>query len=302
MLNAGVDKVTSKFQARAGEVAAELAKQFADARVREHLYERRLVVSVVHDAQGRLDTEASTIHGNAEGLHLLGLSAAVPTRWSALQARLGEHGAWAAGPGAGRGQRAQRCLAAGAEPRSAHPTAIYIPLVIKAESADGQVRQLVLIFVPAHAERLVPLLGWSFPRGMPDPVKYLLHLVRKMFRARWDILEPRYQEARYKAPTAGRLPGAGAPGGGRLRPDAAAVGGRWRGRPGPLLRHLPQGPAWRGHGLRRRVDAAAPPGCAIPPPLQADELATLLKDLLDNNSHWLNLASRQFMHAVQDLG
>ncbi|GCL60988.1 toll/interleukin-1 receptor domain-containing protein [Pseudaquabacterium pictum] len=300
VLNAGVDKVTSKFQARAGEVAAELAKQFADARVREHLYERRLVVSVVHDDQGRLDADASTIHGNAEGLHLLGLSAAVPTRWSALQARLGEHGAWLLDLA-----QAAVSVPTGALPPALSPfrtpDGIYIPLVIKAESADGQVRQLVLIFVPAHAERLVPMLGWSFPRGMPDPVKYLLHLVRMMFRARWDILEPRYQEARYKAPAPARClelarlvvadydqmqrqsEADGQSGLDRffatfhkdLRGEVTACADDWM------------------RGTAKLRDATA---------LQADELAMLLKDLLDNNSHWLGLASRQFMHAVQDLG
>jgi hypothetical protein len=52
------------------------------------------------------------------------------------------------------------------------------------------------------ADRLRPLLDWSLPKNMPDTFAYLVRLIRMMFRARWEILEPRYQEAKYRLPTA----------------------------------------------------------------------------------------------------
>ncbi|MES2714840.1 MAG: toll/interleukin-1 receptor domain-containing protein [Pseudomonadota bacterium] len=298
-LNADVDRPTSDFYLRGRDVASLLAKQFAEARVREHFYERRLVINVVHRDRDRIDAEASTIHGNAEGLNLLGLGEGVPARWAALQARLGENGAWLL-----ELEQAIATVPTGALPPALSPFrcpgGIYIPLVVKAESADGLLRQLVLIFVPASAERLLPLLGWSFPKAMPDPVKYLLHLVRMMFRARWEILEPRYQEAKYKTPTPQRCAelaalvladyaqmqhDSDADGQGGLDRFFAAFHKELRGEVAAC------GDEWMQCTGRLR-DASAP---------SANELAELLKALLQNNARWLSLASRQFMHAVHDL-
>jgi hypothetical protein len=300
VLNADVGNPTSDLFLRAREVADLLALQFAEARVHEHFYERRLVINVVHKAPDQIDAEASTIHGNAEGLNLLGLSEGVPARLAAVQARLGDNGAWLQ-----ELEQTMVTVPTGALPPALSPlrtsSGLYIPLVVKAESADGMLRQLVLIFVPANAERLLPLLGWSFPRGMPDPVKYLLQLVRMMFRARWEILEPRFQEAKYRAPDAARcaelarevLAGyeqmqrdADADGNSGLdrffatfhkdlRADVAACGEEWM------------------QCTKALRDAS---------PLDADTLAQRLQDLLQNNTRWLSLASRQFMHAVHDLG
>ncbi len=300
VLNAEVGQPTSDFFQRGRDVASLLTQQFAQARVREHFYERRLVITVVHKTRTLIDADASTIHGNADGLNLLGLNAAVPSRWSALQARLGENGAWLL-----ELEQAIATVPDGALPPALSPfraaSGIYIPLVIKAESADGQLRQLVLIFVPAHADRLQPLLGWSFPRGMPDPVKYLLQLVRMMFSARWEILEPRYQEARYKAPTPARcleLARLVVADYDQMQRQSEADGNAGLDRFFTTFHRDLRGEVaacsdtWMRSTARLR-DATA---------LNADDLATLLKDLLDNNAHWLNLASRQFAHAVHDLG
>ena len=83
-------------------------------------------------------------------------------------------------------------------------TGIYIPVIAKAESVDGILRQLAVIFVTANVERLRPLFDWSLPASMPGTFKALLQMVRMIFRARWEILEPRYQEAKYRAPSAER--------------------------------------------------------------------------------------------------
>src|SRR5208282_2328881 len=72
------------------------------------------------------------------------------------------------------------------------------------ESVDGIVRQLAVIFVAANVERLRPLFNWILPVSMPERVKTLLQVVRMIFRARWEILEPRFKEAKYRAPSTER--------------------------------------------------------------------------------------------------
>src|SRR5262249_45889015 len=79
---------------------------------------------------------------------------------------------------------------------------IYIPVIVKAEIVDRVLRQVFVIFVPADSQRLGPLFeGSSLPMGMPATLKSLVHLLRIMFRARWDILEPRREEVIYKHPS-----------------------------------------------------------------------------------------------------
>ena len=74
-LNSDVGNVTSEFYKRATDVKTQLAKQFAEARVREHFYEMRLLISVCYDDAGQVDAEKSTVEGNPEALNLLGLEA-----------------------------------------------------------------------------------------------------------------------------------------------------------------------------------------------------------------------------------
>jgi hypothetical protein len=299
VLNAGVGNPTSEFHKRAREVATELAKHFAQARVREHFYERRLVISLARTDREHIDRDASMVRGNTEGLHLLGLNDAAAVRWSTLQAQLGENGTWL--------QELEQAIATiptGALPPTLSPfragNVLYIPLVVKAESADSVLREMVLIFVPTNADRLLPLLGWSFPRGMPDRVKSLLHLVRMMFRARWDILEPRYQEARFKRPTTERcaeLAQLVLDDYDEMQRESEAQGNSGLDRFNETFHKDLRGEvsdaaeAWlqATAGLRQAAD---------PSP---EQLAALLKTLLQNNGHWLSLASRQFMHVVEDL-
>jgi hypothetical protein len=202
-LNSDVTKVTSKFYQRAINVETELAKQFAEARVREHLYERRLVISVRYNDAGQFDAEKSIVQGNAEGLSLLGLDERAMVTWSAVQQSLGKTDDWPA-----ELERAIQYLTTGALPPALPPfrasTGIYIPVITKAESVDGIVRQLILIFVAANVERLRPLLDWSLPVSMPAALKFLVLVIRMTFRARWEILEPRFQEAKYQAPSTER--------------------------------------------------------------------------------------------------
>ena len=88
-LNSEIGNVSSDFYKRATDVKTQLAKQFADARVREHFYEMRLVISVRYDDAKQFDAEKSTVEGNAEGLNLLGLDELATVKWSAVRQSLG---------------------------------------------------------------------------------------------------------------------------------------------------------------------------------------------------------------------
>ncbi len=202
-VNAAVGLVANTYYARAQSVASELAQQFAEARVREQFYERRIVISIRYDDAQQFAAEASTIEGNAEGLNLLGLDPISSMPWSAVRRSLAATVDWPEAL-----EKALPSITEGSLPPALPPffrsSGIYIPVIAKAESVDGVVRSLVLIFVAAEADRLRPLLDWSLPAGMPASFAFLVQLFRMMFRARWEILEPRYQEARFRAPSAER--------------------------------------------------------------------------------------------------
>src|SRR5262249_49436064 len=85
------------------------------------------------------------------------------------------------------------------------PSGIFIPVIVKAEIVDRVLRKVFVIFVPADAERLGGLFeSSSLPMGMPARLKSLVHLMRLMFRARWDIVEPRRAEATDRNPSKDR--------------------------------------------------------------------------------------------------
>jgi len=84
-LNLSVGQVTEKLYERADSISSELAQKFAQARVRDQRYERRIVLSVHYDDSMRFDPEASTVKGNAEGLNLLGLGQVGPVPWSKVR-------------------------------------------------------------------------------------------------------------------------------------------------------------------------------------------------------------------------
>jgi hypothetical protein len=73
---------------------------------------------------------------------------------------------------------------------------IFVPVIVRVEIVDRVLRQVFVIFVPADAERLGALFeGSSLPMRMPTTLKSLVHLLRLMFRARWDVIEPRRGDA-----------------------------------------------------------------------------------------------------------
>jgi len=202
-LNPDIGRIGTDYFERAKKVAQELARRFADAMVREHLYELRLVISVCYNEAKEFDIDRSSVEGNAEGLGLLGFADMATLKWSTVRQSLSGVADWPV-----ELERAMPSIPNGALPPALPPfrtpTGIYIPVIAKAESVDNLLRQLIVIFVATNVDRLRPLIDWSFPPNMPAAFKFLLQVVRMMFRARWEIVEPRYREAKFRAPSADR--------------------------------------------------------------------------------------------------
>jgi len=298
-LNKDVGTVGTEFYARAGEVCNVLAAQFAEARMEERFYERRVVITLRYDG-GELNEANSTIQGNTEGLSLLGQAS--ETTWATLKATLGSGGEWLTELQAALPAIVSGALPPALQPYRARSGDIYLPIVVRAEIGDGLPRQLSVIFVSAGLELLRPLLGWSFPRSMPQGMIYLVLLFRSMFKARWDILEPSYQQVHFKspAPDAARCKeiaqtvlqeyeemqraseNEGAAGIGQffaafrkdLHPEVEACIEEWMGL------------------MKRLRDAAGPKG---------DDLDSVLKDLIANNTRWLSVTEAQFSDEIAHL-
>jgi hypothetical protein len=282
-------------------VARQLAQKFAQARLREQFYEWRVVLSVSCDAENQFDPKASTVEGNADGMKLLGFSEAESVPWSAVRRSIGDAEDWPAVL-----ERAIPSITAGSLPPTLPPffssDMLYIPVITRAQSVDDVLKELVLIFVAADTDPLRRMLDWSLPAAMPDPVATLVRLVRMMFRARWDTLEPAYQETmRYRAPTPERCAeitrsviadydrlgrdaqSQGVQGVDRfygifardLRPDVESCGEEWM----QLMHELSAAPA----------DTAS-------------VLGSRLQGLRANNARWLKLAAKQLLLEVDDLG
>jgi hypothetical protein len=298
-LNSDVGNVTSEFYKRATDVGNQLSKQFAEARVREHFYEMRLVISVCYDDAGKFDAEKSIVEGNAEGLNLLGLDELALVKWSSVRQSLGKTVDWPA-----ELERAMQSMTTGSLPPALPPfrtsTGIYIPVITKAENADGVVRQLAVIFVAANAERLRPLFDWTFPVSMPGRLKSLLQVVKMLFRARWEILEPRFREAKYRAPTTERCCEI-------ARMVIADYDEMQRNAENEGMSGLDAFYATFHPELRPDVDACGEEWLQLTklmrgsPPDNPESLGRQLKDLLGNNGRWLGVVGKEFQLAVTEL-
>jgi hypothetical protein len=299
-VNAAVGRVTDPYYQRAKDVASELAQKFTEARIREHFYERRIVISIRYDDAQRFDAEASTVQGNSEGLDLLGFDSDSITEisWSAVRQSLNATFDWPK-----ELEQALSSITKGALPPALSPflksNGIYIPVIAKAESGDGVVRSLVLIFVAAEAARLRPLLDWSLPAHIPDSFAFLVQLFRLMFRARWEILEPPYQEARFSAPSAERcaeLACSVLADYDQMQRDAKAQG---------MVGHEQFMMSFY-RDLRADVDAYSEEWVQLikhlrtAPADNPEELSRQLKDLLDNNAKWLDVCARQLGLTITD--
>jgi hypothetical protein len=178
------------------------------------------------------------------------------------------------------------------------PSGIFIPVIVRAEIVDRVLRQVFVIFVPADSERLGPLFeGSSLPMGMPAALKSLVQLLRLMFRARWDILEPRRAEATYKKPSKERcaeIAGLVLSDYDELNCDLASL-------------HLSGDDAFHEifhPELWKEIDACSEEWLALAGELKArspdnsEELSRSLTELRNNNAKWLNIGARQFTKAI----
>jgi hypothetical protein len=139
--------------------------------------------------------------------------------------------------------------------------------------------------------------GSSLPIGMPATLKSLVHLLRIMFRARWDILEPRRSEAAYKKPSKERCAEIARlvlSDFDELNSDLASL-------------HLSGDDAFHeifNEDLWTEIDACGSEWVALTtelrakPPENAKELATALTALRSNNAKWMNIGAMQFAKDV----
>lgn len=148
VLNENVGKITSPDGALANQIARELAEEFAAARVDELLYERRLVLSVKYGSPGKLNPEKSIIEVNESGINLLGFHQIAGMNWSTLRNALDPKDDW---PRELEGAVASMASGKLPPPLSPFrtPSGIFIPVIVRAEVADRELREVVVIFVPA---------------------------------------------------------------------------------------------------------------------------------------------------------
>ena len=132
---------------------------------------------------------------------------------------------------------------------------------------------------------------------MPATLKSLVHLLRLMFRARWDIIEPRRAEAKFKAPSKERcaeIVGLVLCDFEELSADLANLQ-----LSGDDAFHALFDPE-----LWQDIDACAAEWLALAGELKtkapddAKELAALLTSLRNNNAKWMNIGATQFSKAI----
>ena len=297
VLNPNVAKVSSEDGTLVNDLASQLAEKFAAARMDEQLYERRLVISIKYASPGKLDPDNSIIEGNDSGLNLLGFHYMPGMKWSDVRSLLVTSSEWPL-----ELESAMPAIAAGQLPPPLSPfrspSGIFIPVIVRAEIVDRVLRQVFVIFVPADPERLRPLFeGSSLPIGMPANLKSLIHVLRLVFRARWDILEPRRAEATYENPSKERcaeIARVVLADYQQLTRDLATLNLKGD----DAFHELFEEELWKdidAYGkewleLTRRLNAELPDN--------AEELARVLTELRNNNAKWMNISAMQFTRAV----
>lgn len=178
------------------------------------------------------------------------------------------------------------------------PSGIFIPVIVRAEIVDRKLRQVFIIFVPADSEQLSAMFeGSSLPRTMPAPLKALVQFLRLVFRARWDILEPRRAEALYKQPSRERC-----------LEIANQVLCDYEDLNNVLTsQHMAGDDAFYAmfdRELKERIDEGAKEWLGIisgmrkNPPDNPEALSTALSGLRNNNARWMWIGATQFNKAV----
>jgi TIR domain-containing protein len=297
-LNPAVGLVTDSLFKRAKDVASTLAQMFAEARVQQQLYENNISISFRYKGK-ELDRSASPIEGNDEGLRLLGLDKAANISWSTVLDSLGPKVDWPS-----ELERALPSMASGSLPPTLSPFrragGMFIPVVARTESVDGVMQKLNVMFVEASTARLAPLLDWSLPQCIPDSLAFLIRILRMIFRARWEILQPRFQEATYNSPSPERCTEI-------VRSILSEYNQMQTFAEQEGMSGLDKFYAAFGRELRTEVNAYGDEwvelidGLRTAAPTDAHKLANHLKLLLDNNTKWLLVCTRQFSSAVEDL-
>jgi hypothetical protein len=297
VLNEDVAWISSEDGTRVAVIAQELAEKFAAARVNEQLYERRLVMSVKYASLGKLDPENSIIEGNADGVNLLGFNYTPGMKWSDVRNVLVGSTEWPL-----ELEQAIPAMASGQIPPPLSPfrspSGIFIPVIVRAEIVDRVLRHIFVIFVPADSERLGALFESSaLPMSMPATLKSLVHILRLIFRARWDIIEPRHAEAAYTKPSKERcseIVGLVLTDYDELNRDLATL-------------HLSGDDAFHevfDSEFWNEIDACGSEWLALTddlkakPPDNAEALSSKLKALRNNNAKWMHICAKQFPKAV----
>ena len=298
ILNPDVGKVSTEDGALANDIACELAEIFAAARVDEQLYERRLVIAVKYASTGKLDPENSIIVGNADGMNVLGFHYMSGMRWADVRNVLVTSTDWPL-----ELEKAMPDMALGRLPPPLSPfrtpSGIFIPVIVRAEIVDRVLRQVFVIFVPADSERLGPLFeGSSLPRGMPAALRSLVQLLRLMFRARWDILEPRLSEATLKQPSKERcaeIARAVISEYDELNRDLAGLqlGGK------DAFRDVFDFELWKEIDAYGQEWLTAIGELTTKPPDNSEELSRLLSQLRSNSAKWMHIGAMQFSKAIE---
>lgn len=301
-LNAEIGVISNGYYQIARTAARELADQFADATIRPQFHTRRIQISLAYDKDQKLDPERTRIEGNADGMKMIGMNADAEVNWSAVRAHLDDSVEW---PTELESEIA--AFAAGALPPCLSPfpleSEIYLPVVTKSETLQSLLRRITLIFVEADAGKLRSMLEWKMPDTMPSQIAAFVRLVRLMLRVRYDILEPRYQEAIFRSPSSER----------RLEIchgvlaeyDAVRAESEKAGLRGVEAFYMIFDAA-----LRPKLDAASieyveglkalkryAASLKTKPPTEVDdddELGAILQRLRENNAHWLEVAAKQF--------
>jgi len=297
VLNPDVAKVSSEDGTLVVAIARELAEKFAAARVDEQFYERRLVMSVKYASPGELDPEKTIIEGNADGMKLLGFNYMPGMRWSDIRSVLITSHDWPL-----ELEQAIAAMASGQLPPPLSPfrlpSGIFIPVIVRAEIVDRELRQVFVIFVPADSKRLGALFeGSSLPRSMPANLRSLVHILRLIFRGRWDVIEPRRAEAIYKKPSRERcseIVSLVLSDYDELNRNLASLNLNGD----DAFHEVFDSEFWE------EIDSYGSEWVALigdlkaKPPDNAEELSSKLTALRSNNAKWMNVGGRQFAKAV----
>jgi hypothetical protein len=301
-LNADVNRFGSNYYNIAVTAARELAELFANATIRPQYYTRRIVISIASDKDRKLDPAQSYVEGDPEGMKMIGMQSDVPVTWSAVLAKLGNTVEW---PGELESEIAS--IVSGALPAHLSPFddehRVFIPVIAKTEMVRSHLRRLIVLFIEANSEKLRRLFQWEMPEAMPGQVASFVLLVRLVLRIRFEILEPRYQAAKFQWPDRKgciELSKAVLDEYVELRTESRKIG----------IYGTSALAALFDKSLLDRVDTATgeyikrikalrayleklEAGEAEPDP--AATLAELLQGLRENNAHWLALLAEQFV-------